>query len=256
MIKFLISFTTRFIPRHYLQLFAAFALRTLGFFYLGNRFEDPISGKKYRKLLPYGRTNVRENALAPHSMSLERHSLIWLYLKEKTNFFTAPQKVLHIAPEDCFLKLFKKQSNLDYVTADLISPWADVKMDVQAIPFPDSQFDVVICNHVLEHVDSDHKAMQEIHRVLKSGGFAILQVPMDLSMEKTLEDPSINTPELREKHYQQRDHLRFYGKDYGDRLRNAGFNVDENDYVKTLPADLVERYALPKDEILYVCSKA
>ena len=136
MIKFLISFTTRFIPRHYLQLFAAFALRTLGFFYLGNRFEDPISGKKYRKLLPYGRTNVRENALAPHSMSLERHRLIWLYLKEKTNFFTAPQKVLHIAPEYCFLKLFKKQSNLDYVTADLISPWADVKMDVQAIPSP------------------------------------------------------------------------------------------------------------------------
>ncbi len=256
MIKFLISFTTRFIPRHHLQLFAAFGLRILGMFYRGNRFEDPISGKTYRKLLPYGRTNVRENALAPHSMSLERHRLIWLYLREQTTFFSAPQRVLHIAPEYCFLKLFKKQKNLDYTTADLISPWADVKMDVQAIPFPDSQFDVVICNHVLEHVDSDYKAMQEIHRVLKPGGFAILQVPMDLSMERTLEDPAFNTPELREKHYQQRDHLRLYGRDYGNRLRNAGFIVDENDYVKTLPANLVERYALPKDEILYVCGKA
>lgn len=256
MIKFLISFTTRFIPRHHLQLFAAFGLRTLGMFYRGNRFEDPISGKTYRKLLPYGRTNVRENALAPHSMSLERHRLIWLYLREQTTFFSAPQRVLHIAPEYCFLKLFKKQKNLDYTTADLISPWADVKMDVQAIPFPDSQFDVVICNHVLEHVDSDYKAMQEIRRVLKPGGFAILQVPMDLSMERTLEDPAFNTPELREKHYQQRDHLRLYGRDYGNRLRNAGFIVDENDYVKTLPANLVERYALPKDEILYVCGKA
>lgn len=256
MIKFLISFTTRFIPRHHLQLFAAFGLRTLGMFYRGNRFEDPISGKTYRKLLPYGRTNVRENALAPHSMSLERHRLIWLYLREQTTFFSAPQRVLHIAPEYCFLKLFKKQKNLDYTTADLISPWADVKMDVQAIPFSDSQFDVVICNHVLEHVDSDYKAMQEIHRVLKPGGFAILQVPMDLSMERTLEDPAFNTPELREKHYQQRDHLRLYGRDYGNRLRNAGFIVDENDYVKTLPANLVERYALPKDEILYVCGKA
>lgn len=256
MIKFLISFTTRFIPRHHLQLFAAFGLRTLGMFYRGNRFEDPISGKTYRKLLPYGRTNVRENALAPHSMSLERHRLIWLYLREQTTFFSAPQRVLHIAPEYCFLKLFKKQKNLDYTTADLISPWADVKMDVQAIPFPDSQFDVVICNHVLEHVDSDYKAMQEIHRVLKPGGFAILQVPMDLSMERTLEDPAFNTPELREKHYQQRDHLRLYGRDYGNRLRNAGFIVDENDYVKTLPSNLVERYALPKDEILYVCGKA
>ncbi|MCB8965227.1 MAG: methyltransferase domain-containing protein [Bacteroidales bacterium] len=254
--KFLISFTTRFIPRHHLQLFAAFGLRTLGMFYRGNRFEDPISGKTYRKLLPYGRTNVRENALAPHSMSLERHRLIWLYLREQTTFFSAPQRVLHIAPEYCFLKLFKKQKNLDYTTADLISPWADVKMDVQAIPFPDSQFDVVICNHVLEHVDSDYKAMQEIRRVLKPGGFAILQVPMDLSMERTLEDPAFNTPELREKHYQQRDHLRLYGRDYGNRLRNAGFIVDENDYVKTLPANLVERYALPKDEILYVCGKA
>ncbi|BDX37359.1 hypothetical protein CYCD_07140 [Tenuifilaceae bacterium CYCD] len=145
---------------------------------------------------------------------------------------------------------------MEYITADLISPWADVKMDVQAIPFPDSQFDVVICNHVLEHVDSDHKAMQEIHRVLKPNGFAILQVPMDLSMEKTLEDPSINTPELREKHYQQRDHLRLYGRDYGDRLRNAGFVVEENDFVKTFSAQLVERYALPKDEILYVCRKS
>jgi len=256
MIKFLISFTTRFIPRHYLQLFAAFALKALSVFYLGNKFEDPISGKKYRKLLPYGRTKVRENALAPHSMSLERHRLIWLYLRDKTNFFTEPQKVLHIAPEYCFLKIFKKQRNLDYVTADLISPWADVKMDVQAIPFPDSHFDVVICNHVLEHVESDLKAMQEIHRVLKPGGFAILQVPMDLNMEKTLEDSAINTPELREKHYQQRDHLRLYGKDYGARLRSAGFEVDENDYVKTLPVNLVERYALPKDEILYVCRKS
>ncbi len=256
MIKFLVSFTTRFIPRHYLQLFAAFALKTLGVFYLGNKFEDPISGIKYRKLLPYGRTKVRENALAPHSMSLERHRLIWLYLREKTSFFTEPQKILHIAPEYCFLKVFKKQRNLDYVTADLISPWADVKMDVQAIPFTDSQFDVVICNHVLEHVDSDFKAMQEIHRVLKPGGFAILQVPMDLSMDKTLENPEYNTPELREQHYQQRDHLRLYGKDYGARLSSAGFVVDENDYVKTLPVNLVERYALPKDEILYVCRKS
>ncbi len=256
MIKFLVSFTTRFIPRHYLQLFAAFALKTLGVFYLGNKFEDPISGKKYRKLLPYGRTKVRENALAPHSMSLERHRLIWLYLREKTNFFTEPQKVLHIAPEYCFLKVFKKQRNLDYVTADLISPWADVKMDVQVIPFTDSMFDVVICNHVLEHVDSDFKAMQEIHRVLKPGGFAILQVPMDLSMDKTLENSAYNTPELREKYYQQRDHLRLYGKDYGARLQTAGFEVDENDYVKTLPVNLVERYALPKDEILYVCRKS
>lgn len=253
--KFLISIATRFIPRHYLQKISAFFLKIIGVFYLGRKYEDPISGRKYRKLLPYGRTQMRENALAPHSMSLERHRLIWLYLKQKTNFFTAPKTVLHIAPEYCFIKRFKRMQNLKYTTADLISPWADVKMDVQNVPFPDSNFDVVLCNHVLEHVDSDIKAMHEIYRVLKPNGFAILQVPMDLTLQTTLEDPSYNTPELREKYYKQRDHLRLYGQDYATRLRSAGFAVTEDNFVKTLTPELVERYALPKDEILYVCTK-
>jgi len=255
MLKRLISFTSRFIPRHYQQVVVAFLLRSIAIFYKGNKIEDPISGKKYRKILPYGRLESRPNALAPHSLSLERHRLIWLYLKEKTDFFTSPKRVLHIAPEYCFIKPFKKLKNLDYITADLISPWADVKLDVQNIPFPDSSFDVVICNHVLEHVDDDRKAMSELHRVMKPGGFGIFQVPLDSTIDVTLEDKSINTPELREKHYKQRDHLRLYGKDYGKRLREAGFEVTEDNYVQTLPADLVERYALPKEEILYICRK-
>ena len=255
MLKRLISFASRFIPRHYQQVVVAFLLRSIAIFYKGNKIEDPISGKKYRKILPYGRLESRPNALAPHSLSLERHRLIWLYLKEKTDFFTSPKRVLHIAPEYCFIKPFKKLKNLDYITADLISPWADVKLDVQNIPFPDSSFDVVICNHVLEHVDDDRKAMSELHRVMKPGGFGIFQVPLDSTIDVTLEDKSINTPELREKHYKQRDHLRLYGKDYGKRLREAGFEVTEDNYVQTLPADLVERYALPKEEILYICRK-
>lgn len=255
MIKHAIAFTTRFIPRHYLQAVAAFFLRIIGLFYRGNRFEDPISGKRYRKLLPYGRTTIRENALAPHSMSLERHRLIWLYLKEKTDFFSAPREVLHIAPEYCFLKPFKQMPNLNYVTADLISPWADVKLDVQQMPFPDARFDTVICNHVLEHVDSDIRAMKEIFRVLKPGGFAILQVPLDYSREKTLEDSHYNTPELREKYYGQRDHKRLYGRDYGNRLESIGFSVNECRFVNSLSPEQVERYALPKEEVLYIATK-
>lgn len=253
--KFLISIATRFIPRHYLQKCSSIFLKIMGIFYLGNKFEDPISGKKYRKLLPYGRTDMRENALAPHSMSLERHRLIWLYLQQKTNFFTAPNVVLHIAPEYCFIRKFKRQRNLRYITADLVSPWADVKMDVQSIPFPDSSFDVVICNHVLEHVDSDAKAMQEICRVLKPGGYAILQVPIEMSLQTTLENPEYNTPELREKYYKQRDHLRLYGQDYAERLKNAGFEVTQDNFVHELSPELVKRYALPSEEILYICSK-
>lgn len=255
MISRLFLVATRFIPRHYLQLFASFLMKAVGLLYRGNRFQDPIDGIKYRKLLPYGRLTVRKNALAPNSMSLERHRLIWLYLKRKTDFFTAPHKVLHVAPEYCFLIPFRKLKNIDYVTADLISPWADVKLDVQAMPFTDNTFDIVICNHVLEHVDNDLKAMAEIHRVLKPGGFAILQVPMDLTMEQTLEKPEYNTPELREKYFQQRDHLRLYGRDYPIRLASAGFDVFEDDFVKQLPSHDVEYYALPKDEILYIARK-
>lgn len=255
MVQRLISFASRFIPRHHLQRFSAFLLKIFGVFYLGNRFEDPITGKKYRKLLPYGRIHSRHNALAPHSLSLERHRLMWLFLKERTNFFTDNLSVLHIAPEYCFLKRFKKMENLSYTTADLISPWAEVKMDVQDMPFEENRFDVIFCNHVLEHVDDDRKAMQELFRVMKPGGFGIFQVPIDLSLEHTLEDKSINTPELREQHYGQRDHVRQYGADYPQRLQEAGFLVTLEDFINEISPEFVTRYALPADEIIYLCKK-
>ncbi|MGB1032561.1 MAG: SAM-dependent methyltransferase, partial [Flavobacteriales bacterium] len=134
----IIAFVTRFIPRHILQRVAHFFLRILSLFYRGNKFEDPITGITYRKLLPYGRLAPRENALSPDSMALERHRLIWLYLKEETNFFNDQIRFLHMAPEYCFLRLFKKQKNLDYVTGDLVSPWADHHFDVHQIPFEDN----------------------------------------------------------------------------------------------------------------------
>jgi SAM-dependent methyltransferase len=252
--KKIISFVIRKIPRKYLQIISPVALKVLGLFYMGNNVEDPISGKTYRKFLPYGRI-PRPNALCPSSLSLERHRLMWLYLKEKTNFFTANLKVLHIAPEHCFLKIFEGMKNLAYITADLESPLAKVKMDVHDIPFPENTFDVVFCNHVMEHVTDDIKAMQEIRRVMKPGGWAIIQSPLDLNLEKTFEDPTITSPEERERVYGQNDHVRNYGKDYGDRLRKAGFDVVEDRYVMELPEEKVERYALPSKEIIYLCKK-
>jgi SAM-dependent methyltransferase len=221
----------------------------------GTKFEDPINGITYRKLLPYGRINPRENALAPDSMSLERHRLIWLFLKEKTNFFNDKIKFLHIAPEFCFIKLFKNQSNLDYTTADLNSPWADVKMDVHEIPFEEETFDVIMCNHVLEHVEDAHKVMTEFYRVMKKGGWGIFQVPIDTNREETFDDPSITDPKEREKHYWQSDHLRLFGKDYGKKLSAAGFEVIEDPFVNLLDPELIDRYALPKGEIIYLCQK-
>lgn len=253
--KFLISLATRLIPRRYLHIVSHAILRVVGLFYRGNRYEDPITGIHYRKLLPYGRMQSRANALAPDSMSLERHRLIWLYLRDYSDFFTAKYKVLHIAPEYCFIKRFKAMKNLDYITGDLESPWADVKMDINTMPFDDNSFNVVLCNHVLEHIPDDVHAMREIYRVMKPGGWAILQVPMRYEMEKTDEDLTITDPAERERRFLQNDHFRLYGRDYADRLKQADFDVEENKMVMTLPPETVERYALPKNEVLYIARK-
>lgn len=253
--KIIISIVTRLIPRHYLHHVSHFFLKIISLFMRGNKFEDPINGKTYRKLLPYGRLRSRENALAPDSMSLERHRLMWLYMKEKTNFFDDNLRFLHIAPEYCFINIFKKMKNIDYVTGDLISPWADVKMDVHDIPFEENTFDVVICNHVLEHVQDSHKVMTEFFRVMRSGGWGIFQVPIDSNNPNTEEDLSITDPKVRERLYWQDDHLRLFGLDYGKRLEAAGFKVTEDDFVSRLDSSLVQRFALPKGEIVYFCQK-
>lgn len=252
----IISFVTRFIPRHLLQRVAHLFLQVLSIFYRGNKIEDPINGITYRKILPYGRVHPRENALAPDSMSLERHRLIWLYLKEKTDFFTAEHKFLHMAPEYCFLRLFKKLDNIEYVTGDLVSPWAEHHFDAHAIPFEDNSFDVVMANHLLEHVEDDQQVMREFYRVMKPGGWGIFQVPVDYNNPKTEEDKNVTDPAERERLYWQRDHVRLFGMDYGDRLRAAGFEVTEDRYAAEIGAELQQRYALMSDEILYFCRKA
>ena len=243
------------VPRPLLIKASYWVSPIVSFYLKGDNFTDPIDGKNYRKFLPYGYGTQRENALAPGTLSLERHRLLWLYLKNKTDFFIAPKKVLHIAPEQCFLKLFKKQNNLEYITADLYSPIADVKADICNLPFEDNSFNVVFCNHVLEHIEDDKKAMSELYRVLKPGGLGIFQIPQDLTLDATYEDFSITSKEERKKHFGQYDHVRIYGKDYFDKLRTIGFNVQEVDYSKTLNSELVTKYCLTKGEILPVCTK-
>ena len=253
--KHLISFVLRKIPRKYIQYVSHYFLRIIAPFYYGNNVQCPIDGKKYRKFLPYGRLESRPNALCPSSLSLERHRLLWLYLQNKTNFFTDPIKLLHIAPEICYTDAFKNLKNLEYITGDIESPLATVKMDVLDIPFDENSFDVVFCNHVMEHVESDIKAMKEILRVLRPGGWAIMQSPVYNYLEETLEDPTITDPSERERIYGQNDHLRKYGKDYGDRIRSAGFEVKEDDYLNELDEETRKWYALPEEEIIFFGKK-
>lgn len=222
----------------------------------GNRFTDPIDGRSFSKFLPYGYENQRENVLSPSTLSLERHRLLWLYLKEHTNFFDQPLKVLHFAPEQAFYKRFRNQKNLDYTTTDLESPLADVKADICDLPFEENSFDFILCNHVLEHIPDDEKAMKEIYRVLRLGGIAILQIPQDLKREKTFEDDSITDPKERARIFGQYDHVRVYGRDYFDKLRSVGFIVEEVDLTSEMDAALVERYRLAKGEIIPVVRKA
>jgi SAM-dependent methyltransferase len=244
------------VPRKILQLFSDAVLRVIAPFYYGDKYYCPIEQRGYRKFLPYGRVVSRANVLCPGSLSLERHRLLWLYLKERTNFFKTAQKMLHIAPEVCFMPAFAKQHKEEYITADLESPLAKVKMDVHEIPFEDNTFDIAMCNHVMEHVEDDIKAMSEIHRVLKPGGWAIIQIPFFFPLkEVTYEDKSITDPKEREKVFGQDDHVRMYGKDYGARLEQAGFKVTVDDFVKSLPKEEVIKMALPADEMIYFCEK-
>jgi SAM-dependent methyltransferase len=245
------------IPRP-LLIKASYLVRPIIEFALkGNKFTDPIDGKSFRKFLAYGYGKQRENALSPSTLSLERHRLMWLFLRDETDFFKATKKlkVLHIAPEQCFLDLFRNQKNLDYTTSDLESPIADVKADICDLPFEDNSFDVVFCNHVLEHITNDTKAMQELFRVLKKGGFGIFQIPQDISRKTTFEDDSITDRKKRAKIFGQYDHVRVYGLDYFDKLRSVGFTVDEIEYTNKIAPEKLERFCLMKGEILPVCYK-
>lgn len=224
----------------------------------GDNVECPVCEKKFKRFLAYGYGEQnRPNVLCPNDFTLERHRLMWVYLQQFSNFFTAENlKVMHVAPEQCFLGKFKKQSNLDYVTSDLESPIADMHFDLHNIPLEDNQYDVVFCNHVMEHVEDYHQCMTELYRIMKPGGWGIMQVPIDYSREETYEDPTITDPKEREKHFWQYDHVRLFGKDYPDKLKAAGFDVEHFEFKKELPKEQYEKYRFQDSEILYVVRKS
>jgi len=154
------------------------------------------------------------------------------------------------------MKRFELRHRDKYITADIESPLAKVKMDIHHIPFPDNQFDVVLCNHVLEHVQDDIKAMGEINRVLKPGGWAILQIPFFSPVpEKTHEDDSIRDPKAREIAFGQSDHVRKFGRDYPDRIERAGLVAEANPFAQSLGPERAKRFGIQPNELIYIGRK-
>lgn len=222
----------------------------------GTRRFCPVCGRSARAFQRFG-VVPRSDARCPYCGSLERHRLLWRYLEQETTFFeSAGTKMLHLAAERCFEPTFRKIVGSGYITADLLKP-ADVKMDITDIQFPDSSFDIVYCSHVLEHVPDDRRAMQELCRVLKPDGWAIVMVP--ITADKIVEDVTITDPQARERLFGKRDHVRRYGPDFADRLQEAGFTskvVAAHDF---LPADDITRIAVgstKRPEYIWHCTKA
>lgn len=202
----------------------------------------PVCRKSARAFREYG-DPPRRDAICPHCGSVERHRLAWLFFEQRTDLFDRrPKRMLHVAPELCFQRRLRTRIGRGYLSADLESPRAAVRMDVMDIQYPDESFDVILCSHVLEHVSDDRRAMRELHRVLKLDGWAVLLVP--ITAESTFEDPAITDPAERMRLFGQEDHVRRYGPDYVDRLREAGFEVAVTTVQDLATPDEAERMGL------------
>lgn len=227
----------------------------------GSKYTCPICKYSFRKFLPVGyRHNIlkekkiigggyRPNAKCPFCTSIDRERLIYMFL-QTNDLLQVGMKILHVAPEKNIQK-FIKEKELKYYSADLNSPLANIKMDIQKIPFPADYFDAIICNHVLEHIPDDIKAMKELNRVLKPNGWAILQVPFSSAIEHTFEDATVTSTKDRKLIFGQANHVRIYGLDYPKRLSAANFIATK----EKIPIGLIDQYALNPDEVVFFCRK-
>ena len=197
-------------------------------------------------------------SLCPRCHSTDRERLVYWDITEEYNILNSSKNIrlLHIAPEKNLRKISKSFSHIKYISGDL-NPLmnCDIRLGITDINFEDNYFDFIICNHVLEHIQDDKKAMRELFRILKQKGMAILQVPISKKAKETFEDFSITFPKEREKYFGQKDHVRIYGKDYKERLEGAGFKVVLYNIKDELNIKNIRKHGFNENEILYVCRK-
>ncbi|MGN6614041.1 MAG: methyltransferase domain-containing protein [Candidatus Nitrosocosmicus sp.] len=230
----------------------------------GNNVHCNCCDGNFITFLPFGLVK-RANALCPGCGALERHRLHWHYMLHQTNLLKTAeiQKMLHVAPESVFFDKFNNAIGLDYTPCAKVGegysdvyPEGTINVDITEMQFEDNSFDIIYCSHVLEHVIEDVKAMKEFYRVLKPGGWAMLQVPIDKNRCSTYEDNSIKDPKQRERIFGQYDHVRIYGTDYPERLKSAGFQVNPIDYVKNFSESEIFKFGFEKNELIYYCTKS
>jgi predicted SAM-dependent methyltransferase len=222
---------------------------------IGFRHFCPCCGWKIQTFT-HGGTSLRprKEGYCPRCNSKPRHRWLWLYLKNHTEIFSKPMRVLHLSPAHSVSKSFRKLTHLNYISGDLhYRPSIQLKMDLEKSPFAANQFDAIICIHVLEHVVDDWPAMRSLFRMLKPGGWAIIAVPIRMDSE-TYEDPTITSPEDRKQHFGERDHMRFYGYDLIDRLHQVGFTIKTH-YAKDLDQNIITKCGLKDNEVMFHCTK-
>lgn len=220
--------------------------------YWGNAVECVVCGGHFRKFLPRYVSDLPVRC--PACRSGPRHRLLHFYLRDRTDLFTAPHRLLHMAPEMLYQRVFRRLPNIVYTSADLSSPLAMKHFDLTNVPLPDGSFTSILCNHVLEHIPDDRAAMRELNRLLAPGGWAVLMVPLS-TREPTREDLSVTHPRERERLFGQRDHVRVYGTDYADRLRNAGFEVTLDEFAATFSEADAKRFGILRGEIIPFAKK-
>lgn len=264
LLLYLKSVMKMILPDDTIALLKSLYIRTR---YLGNRFYCPVCDKSFRRFLPGGLSfpvirekriigaGFDENLICPFCGSNDRYRLLYLYLKHKTNIFEKPLRVLHVAPEVPLQALFRKCEKLEYVSADINPMPGDIRMDITHIDMANEAFDVIICNHVLEHVPEDLRAIRELYRILRFGGWAMLQVPISFQLAQSYENPDVMTTEDREKEFGQGDHVRIYGRDYVKRLESVGFEVLQYNFFEEFGIEIATKCALNVEERIFICRK-